>query len=397
MAKKEAKQLIDMIKERRSLLAGVMSKYMTPDEMINIMTLAFGRQPELKECTPYSVLAAVMTAGQLGLKPSSPHGHCYMIPFRNKKTGRTEATFIIGYKGLIELAMRSGKVGSIEAYVVHKNDKFDVLQGTSSSIYHAPNIIDPGEMIAVYAVCKPKEFGDPQFEVMTKADVDKVRNSSKAGKSGPWSDWYEEMARKTVVKKLCKFLSLSPEMAIAVEVDNRAEASEVKAIDDVIDLKGVAEVLEVEDDKTPDLKEPQRKSASQQTDQPTKINDKQAKLLGVLIGKSKMPHGEIKKVFSVESLADIPRERMQDVVDYIEAYDSNFTPPEEEPTDLWAASIHNAKEVLGKDRFYQIIKGFKQDSKPIVHEDDITKQALKEIVLQKLSLEVDKVMAKEEK
>lgn len=344
MAKKEAKQLIDMIKERKALLAGVMSKHMSPEEMINIMTLAFGRQPELKNCTPYSVLAAVMTAGQLGLKPSSPHGHCYMIPFKNKKTGKTEATFIVGYKGLIELALRSGKISSIEAYVVHKNDEFSITLGTDPNIDHRPNILDPGPMVAVYAVATPKEFGPKQFEVMTKADVDKIRNSSKAKNSGPWVDWYEEMARKSVVKKLSKFLSLSPEMAVAVEVDNRAEASEVKAIDDVIDLKGVAEVLEVEDDKTPDIQEPKRKSEA--------------------------AHKETK---------------------------SEPDPPQgSAPTDLWAASLFNAKEVLGKDRFYQIIKGFKQNSKKIVHEDDITDQALKDIVLQKLSLEVDKVMADRE-
>jgi len=160
------------------------------------------RNPYLARCDQASLLGAIMLCAQLGLEPGGPLGHVYLVPFENKKTGRQEVQFILGYRGMIELARRSGQIQSIEARAVYEGDRFDVKFGMDSDLSHVPdfenpNRTQPDKLRFVYAVAKLKD-GGVQFEVMSRREIEAVRAQSKAGSSGPWQTHYEVMALKTV-------------------------------------------------------------------------------------------------------------------------------------------------------------------------------------------------------
>lgn len=207
--------------------------------------MAMNRQPELLNCTPASLFQSLMMAGQLGLEPDGVLGSAYLIPYG------TNCTLIPGYRGLIDLARRSGQIKSIEAHLVRQGDKFECAFGLDPQLSHTPAF--PGDeaylknenIIGAYAVAKLVDGGE-QFEVMSRAEIDAIRNRSKASKSGPWVTDFGEMARKTVVRRLFKYLPVSVEMASALELDNRAD--EGQNLVDLIDLP--AEVIPQETKKT---------------------------------------------------------------------------------------------------------------------------------------------------
>jgi len=221
--------------ELEKTIPASMRKHLTPDRITKIIISATLRQPKLLECEPASILKAAMTATSLGLECDGVLGGAYLVPY-----GR-EAQFIIGYRGLIELARRSGNLTSIEAHVVRRGDSFRCKLGTEGSIEHEPNweADELGEMFCVYAVAKFRDGGGHQFEVMTRAQVDAIRKSSKAGNFGPWKDHYEEMARKSVVRRLCKYLPLSVDVRQAlVAEDDSAEPPRTSTVTEVNAILG---------------------------------------------------------------------------------------------------------------------------------------------------------------
>ena len=199
---------------RRKQIASVLPKHLTPERVCRVAMTAFTKTPALAQCDMASVYQAVQQAAELGLEPGGALGQCYLLPY-----GRT-CQLIVSYKGLIELARRSGEIESIEARVVHENDDYSVEFGLHSDIRHRPCLDDnPGPLVLVYAVARLKG-GMVQFEVMTRAEVNAIRRRSRSGNSGPWVTDYDEMARKTVVRRLCKYLPISAEKlasALAVE------------------------------------------------------------------------------------------------------------------------------------------------------------------------------------
>lgn len=168
--------------------------------------------PKLMQCSPASLMAAMMTVGQLGLEPDKATGHVYLIPY-----GR-EVQVVIGYRGLIELARRSGQIKSIMARIAYAGDEFEIRLGTDEGITHRPALKGRGDPIAVYAVATLND-GTQVFDWMTVEEVEAVRERSRSGKSGPWTTDWGEMARKTVVRRLAKYLPLSPELADGLAAD----------------------------------------------------------------------------------------------------------------------------------------------------------------------------------
>jgi recombination protein RecT len=172
----------------------------------------------------------------LGVEPNGPLGEGYLVPYKNK--GRYEAQLIIGYRGLINLARRSGMVSEIYAHCVYENDTFEIELGTDPHIKHRPALSDRGDMIGAYAVYSTTE-GSKDFEYMSKEEIDRIRASSRAGNNGPWVQWYEEMARKTVIRRLSKRMPMSVEMAQAVEIDNKTSVGETVDHASAIDVTGI--------------------------------------------------------------------------------------------------------------------------------------------------------------
>ena len=213
-------------------IAAALPKHMTPERMARIAFSAMQRQPLLLECTPQSLALCVITASELGLEPNMI-GHAYLVPYRNNKTGKTDAQLILGYKGLIDLARRSGALSTISVACVHERDKFEYELGLEPRLKHRPYMDgDRGNVTLVYAVARLKD-GGYQFEVMSRAEIEQVRKKSKAGSSGPWVEHWDEMAKKTVLRRLCKLLPSSIELVRAVAMDEATDAG-VAAHTDIV-------------------------------------------------------------------------------------------------------------------------------------------------------------------
>jgi recombination protein RecT len=216
------KTVVGLLDQMKGEIARCLPKHLTPERMTRIAMTELRKTPKLQECDPMSFIAAIMQASQLGLEPGIL-GSCYLIPFNNNKTGKVECTFMPGYRGFLDLARRSGQIVSLVARSVFENDVFEYEFGLKENITHKPAMDDRGELKAVYAVAILKDGGH-QFEVMSKRDVDEIRKSSKSANNGPWVTHFEEMAKKTVLRKLFKWLPCSVEMQKAVSLDELQEA-----------------------------------------------------------------------------------------------------------------------------------------------------------------------------
>lgn len=213
------KTIGDYIDQMAPAMAQALPQHMSIERMTRMATTVIRTTPQLKEADVSSLLGAVMQSAQLGLEPG-PMGHCYFLPFRNNKKGTTDVTFIIGYRGMIDLARRSGHIQSIYAHAVYENDEFDYQLGLHSDLKHVPTESDRGAFKGAYAVAHFKD-GGYQFEYMPKSEIEKRRARSKAGNSkySPWATDYEEMAKKTVIRYMWKYLPVSVEMQTAVSHD----------------------------------------------------------------------------------------------------------------------------------------------------------------------------------
>jgi recombination protein RecT len=208
-----------------------MRRVLTPDRLVRAVLGTVARTPRLAECTHQSIMLAMIEATALGLDCSGGVlGHAYLVPYKkNWKDDRGRwhseyrATLIPGYRGLITLAMRSGEVHTVEARVVREKDHFDLVYGTNPSIEHRPALVaDPGAIVAVYGIARLRS-GAQQADVMTIAEVEAVRARSRSKDSGPWVTDYAEMVRKTVVRRLCKYVPMSPDLVIAMSWDDAAD------------------------------------------------------------------------------------------------------------------------------------------------------------------------------
>lgn len=192
--------------------------------MIRVALTACQRSPDLLDCDPVSVLGCVMQAAQLGLETDGILGHAYLVPFNNTRARRKECQLIVGYKGYLALARRSGEVSSFFAHVVYKGDRFTFQYGTQADLIHVPNMDKRGEPVAVYAVVKLRD-GGADFEVLPWSVVLECQQKYGRGR-GPWHDHLEEMARKTAIRRLAKRCPVSVEIQRAASMDELAEIGE---------------------------------------------------------------------------------------------------------------------------------------------------------------------------
>lgn len=236
--------LKEMLEKNKHSIASVIPKHMSPDRLLKIALVAASRNKRLLECDPQSILRSLITASQLGLEPETPLGSCYLVPYRNTENRTMEAQFILGYRGMIELARRSGQISTIEAHIVYENDKFRCHFGLNPVLEHEPSWDDTecAKTKAVYAVAKLKD-GSVQHEVMTYAQIEAVRKRSKAKDSGPWVTDWSEMARKTVVKRLCKYLPMSIEIVEAIEADRSESIDTGYDVTDTVDSDEPAQLM----------------------------------------------------------------------------------------------------------------------------------------------------------
>jgi recombination protein RecT len=215
----------DLLAASRAKIVQALPRQFSADRMMQITMTSLHRTPELLECDPISLIGAVIQSAQLGLEPDGVLGHAYLVPFFNGKAQRMEVQFIPGYKGLVDLARRSGQISTIYAEVVRDGDVFDIALGLDPKLVHIPARDGGGEPIAAYAVARLKD-GGAQFAFLWLHEIEKVKKSSKSSKrdSSPWNQHFEEMAKKTAIRRLCKLLPCSVELQKAVAYDEIAAA-----------------------------------------------------------------------------------------------------------------------------------------------------------------------------
>lgn len=233
IAKKQPQTIKDYINAMSGEIAKALPQVMTPERFTRIALSAVSNTPKLGNCTPQSFLGAMMNAAQLGLEPNTPLGQAYLIPFENRKKGVTECQFQIGYKGLIDLAYRSGEVKMIDAQTVYENDEFEYELGMDPVLKHKPARTNRGNPIYFYATFKLTNGGQG-FQVMSIEDVQThAKKYSKTYNNGPWQTNFEEMAKKTVLKKLLKYAPLKTEFVKQVTSDETIKTSISDHMEDV--------------------------------------------------------------------------------------------------------------------------------------------------------------------
>ena len=223
------------ITRMKSEIAKALPSVMTPERFTRIVTSAISTTPQLAQTTPQSFLGAMMTAAQLGLEPNTPLGQAYLLPYKNH--GQLECQFQLGYKGLIDLAYRSGQVTIIQAHEVRENDEFSYSFGLEPTLHHVPARSDRGrgQVVCYYAMFRTKDGGFG-FEVMSREDVEAhARKYSKSygGSFSPWSTNFDEMAKKTVLKKCLKYAPLKSDFIRAVASDETIKADIAPDMSDV--------------------------------------------------------------------------------------------------------------------------------------------------------------------
>lgn len=214
LTKKNDGGMGSLIKSMEGQIRLALPEHLSNERFQRQALTVFNSNPQIQKCDPKSFLAAMMTAAQLGLELTPTLGQAYLIPYGG------QVQFQLGYRGLMELAYRSGRVKKIEAREVYENDGFEPVFGTDGHIKHLPLVSgDRGKVIGYYAVVT-LENGVTLFEYATKEQVlEHAKKYSKTFQNGPWQTEFDEMAKKTVTKAALKYAPLSTELRSQVQTD----------------------------------------------------------------------------------------------------------------------------------------------------------------------------------
>jgi recombination protein RecT len=185
-----------------------------PEKIATHVMMEISENSALANCKWKSIAKCVLECSALGLFPSKLLGHIYLVPFKD------QATIIVGYKGIIQLFLRDPKVSRVKAKVVRSHDEFKVIEGTEDKIIHNPNLKERGEITHVYAIVFYTD-GSNQFEWMDRAEIDEAKNQAKTQKF--WKPYFKQMALKTVVRRLDKYLPFNALYEKALEIEHETE------------------------------------------------------------------------------------------------------------------------------------------------------------------------------
>lgn len=233
------RRALELLKPRFAL---ALPSHLSADRLLRVVMTVLQNNPELLDCERASLYRAVMTCAQLGLEPDGVLGQAYLVPHR----GRVQ--LVPGYRGFITLARNSGELASINAQVVHEKDRFEYAYGLAERLEHVPAVGERGEIIHFYAYAR-FHGGGHHFEVMSRAEVDAVRDKSesyrafKEGKTeeSPWVSHYPEMGKKTVIRRIARYLPMSVQKAAALaEIYESGRYATFDDYGDVIDFTDAA-------------------------------------------------------------------------------------------------------------------------------------------------------------
>lgn len=246
-------RLKDMLMKSWPRIQAVIGNNMSGERLYQLCVSTINKEPKLAECSPESVLSCFMKCSALGLEPSSVDGlgRAYILPYGNRRNGSVDATFILGYKGIIDLARRSGQIKSLHAQAVYEGDEFDTWEDESGQhfrFHQARDVEHSEQKLTDVFVNAQLMTGGFVFEHMTRSEVDQIRRRSKASNNGPWVSDFEAMAKKTVIRRVFPYLPVSVNASSAVTADETTP-----------DYTDVFKPV-IEDDQTPQI-EPAQQTA----------------------------------------------------------------------------------------------------------------------------------------
>lgn len=218
-------------------------KFANPERLFQVARGSILSNSDLLACEPMGVLLCVSQILQLGLEPNGPTEQAYVLPRWNSKRQQHEASMVISYKGYIDLALRSESCVDIESQIVYEKDRFSFRRTQDGpKLDHEPFLDDePGDKRLVYAVAWREKGGKvyPHFEIVTRREILAIKErfapTNRQGKLvGPWVTDEAEMWRKTAIRRLTKYLQLSPDLQLASAIDGAHVVATVNDIDQAL-------------------------------------------------------------------------------------------------------------------------------------------------------------------
>lgn len=208
-------------------IAAALPPGITFERFNRVCQTLFMEKPKLLLVHPKSMMAALFKCAQLGLEPNTPLGHCYLVPFNARQADGppvVKLNFMMGYKGLVNLAYRSPRIETIEVNVVHEHDEFDYSEGTNKFLHHKRRLRDRGEPLCYYGVVHITGARKPIFEIVDLDTIEAHKYASMSARDGegPWITWPIPMGKKTVLRIMAPYLPLEVDAADAVALDEKA-------------------------------------------------------------------------------------------------------------------------------------------------------------------------------
>lgn len=233
----------------RSKLVG----WMDTERFLSMALSAVISNPDILNCDPTSFLNTLKLCAERRLRPGSDRG-IYMVPRRSKRTGKLECSAIVSYKALCDLARRGG-ILDIKAVIVRPGGKFRWIEGSNPDLQYEPSLTPSTEVLFCYAIAW-MDTGRSHFEVLSKHQIDSIRARAPARDAGPWVTDYDEMAKKTAIRRLCKMLPANEDLDEVLAAEDEEEELET--------LRPVEQTLDVSDTfSAPKLKPPTQVAKAQ--------------------------------------------------------------------------------------------------------------------------------------
>lgn len=245
-------QIKQGLDDKAPQLKAALPSHIDYEQFKNTAMLAVSQDPELLKATKKSLFTACMKAAQDGLMPDGREAA--LVRFSDRKSGTLEAQYMPMMYGILKKARQSGELSSIRAHVVYEGDHFEYVLGDEERIEHRPTLQNRGQAIAAYAIADLTN-GIREREVMPVEEIERVRSASRTKNSGPWTQWWSEMARKTVLRRLAKRLPMS------------SETDQLVRRDDVVHDLDQGEYTQVAADNVERLEDHQEPAGSTKLDQ----------------------------------------------------------------------------------------------------------------------------------
>jgi len=215
------------------------------------------KNPKLLVCKSSSVVSSLTQAAQLGFTDvSGTLGQAYLVPYDERKNVNgewqvvaTNCQLIIGYRGMLDLARRSGEIESVTARAVFQGDHFEIEYGDNERFAHRPAAEDesPDKLLGAYVIAKFKGGGIHRTFMSRKQIEGVMLKSQSKGKYGPWKDHFIEMALKTVIRRAFKYWPMSLELQGRIQ-EMATDETARGVVGDLMDIPMIeGEVSEVPD------------------------------------------------------------------------------------------------------------------------------------------------------